>query len=108
MKKIEKRMIERTIDELRWKGTDIVDGLPPWCFVKDYATNTLTVVERHEEGHLPRLGYGISGEHLDEANEMIGVSAVQRMAMLIGSMVGWDVPGADPAFYEQYKQEVGA
>ena len=36
------------------------------------------------------------------------VTPAQRMAMEIGSMAGWDVPGADPKNYEiQRKEQIG-
>ena len=43
----------------------------------------------------------------DELNENLGVSPVQRQAMEIGSLAGWDVPGADPKAYEQDALQMG-
>ena len=40
-------------------------------------------------------------------NENLGVSPVQRQAMEIGSLAGWDVPGADPKAYEQDALQMG-
>ena len=40
-------------------------------------------------------------ELADELNEDLGVTPIQRQAMEIGSMAGWDVPGADPKHYEE-------
>ena len=43
----------------------------------------------------------------DSRNREMGVTRAQEEAMLCGSMHGWTVPGADPAFVEemQKKQE---
>ena len=38
-------------------------------------------------------------------NERLGVDMWQRKAMEIGSMRGWDVPGADPASYQERNTE---
>lgn len=38
-------------------------------------------------------------ELADQLNEQLGVTMWQRKAMEVGSMCGWDVPGADPAKY---------
>jgi hypothetical protein len=46
-------------------------------------------------------------ELADELNENLGVSPVQRQAMEIGSLAGWDVPGADPKAYEQDALQMG-
>lgn len=46
-------------------------------------------------------------ELADELNEHLGVTPIQRQAMEVGSMAGWDVPGADPAKYQENYPKMG-
>ena len=46
-------------------------------------------------------------ELADELNGKLGVSPIQRQAMEVGSMAGWDVPGADPAKYQEDYPQMG-
>ena len=47
-------------------------------------------------------------ELADKMNEKLGVNPIQRQAMEVGSMCGWDVPGAEPAKYEEdYRPQMG-
>ena len=43
----------------------------------------------------------------DEQNRKLGVTPAQEEAMKIGSMCGWDVPGADPDNCEDIVQRRG-
>lgn len=52
-------------------------------------------VKRGESGFYP-VYTRISA---DDLNEQHGVTPAQREAMLIGSMMGWTVPGANPDFW---------
>ena len=47
-------------------------------------------------------------ELADQLNEQLGVNMWQRQAMEVGSMCGWDVPGADPAKYQEDYVQTGA
>ena len=46
-------------------------------------------------------------ELVDELNEKLGVTPSQRQAMEIGSLAGWDAPGADPKAYEPDVLQLG-
>jgi hypothetical protein len=41
-------------------------------------------------------------KHVLEMNRELGVTRQQMEAMKVGSMFGWDVPGADPKSYDEY------
>jgi len=44
---------------------------------------------------------------VDDWNERHGVTPAQAEAMLIGSMFGWEVPGADPDSYPELNRVEG-
>jgi hypothetical protein len=71
-----------------------MSGRPSWCFARNGDT---TVILMNEVSGYQDAPYHMSGE-LDTINEMIGVDEKQAKAMFIGSMFGWDVPGADPSY----------
>ena len=83
----------------------IAEGLPELCFSTLASTGQLICVKRGENGYYPSdwdTGDKERNVELaDELNEYLGVSPGQRQAMEVGSMCGWDVPGADPKADEQ-------
>ena len=71
--------------------------LPAECFVRLETDGSLARIVRGERGYYSCSGGYTKPELVDRLNEELGVSPVQREAMLMGSMWGWEVPGADPA-----------
>lgn len=87
------------------------EGLPELCFSTLPGTGELICIKRGESGYYPSDWNTSSREHnrqiADEQNQRLGVTPAQKEAMMCGSMFGWNVPGATPAFVEemQKKQE---
>lgn len=93
-------------------GPKLAEGLPEMCFSTLLATGGLICIKRGETGYYPSErdtgDKERNAELADQLNEQLGVTIWQRKAMEVGSMCGWDVPGADPAKYlEDYKPQMG-
>ena len=86
-------------------------GLPKLCFSTLPISGTLISIKRGESGYYPSdwntPDRAQNRQIADEQNQRLGVTPSQEEAMVCGSMHGWTVPGADPAFVEemQKKQE---
>ena len=84
-------------------GPKVADGLPEMCFSTLLTTGDLICIKRGETGYYPSdWDTGDKEQNVelaDQLNEQLGVTMWQRKAMEVGSMCGWDVPGADPAKY---------
>ena len=93
-------------------GPKIAEGLPELCYSVHESTGELIVIKRGECGYHP-TDYSTPDkernvELADHLNEKLGVDMWQRQAMEVGSICGWDVPGADPAKYlEPYNPQMG-
>ena len=87
----------------------VAEGLPELCFSTLASNGQLICIRRGESGYYPsQWDTGDKERNVelaDELNERRGVTPAQRQAMEIGSMAGWDVPGADPANYESQREE---
>ena len=94
-----------------YKRQKLAEGLPELCFSVLPSTGELICIKRGENGYYPSDwstdDSAQNRELADYNNERLGVTQAQRLAMECGSMHGWNVPGADPAFVEemQKKQE---
>jgi hypothetical protein len=89
----------------------LAEGLPELCFSTLPGTGDLICIKRGESGYYKSDWSTDSREKNQELadynNERLGVTAAQRQAMECGSMHGWNVPGADPASYEQEAPQMG-
>ena len=85
------------------------EGLPELCFSTMPGTGELICIKRGESGYYPSDWSTSSREHnrqiADEQNQRLGVTPAQKEAMMCGSMFGWNVPGANPAFVEEMQQK---
>ena len=84
-------------------GPKLAEGLPELCYSVHESTGELIVIKRGECGY-HQTDYSTEDkerniELADYNNERLGVTPIQRRAMELGSICGWDVPGADPAKY---------
>ena len=70
-------------------------GLPPLCYARHPETGATVLIVRGEDGHHPIQTFLTPGQLNAALAEP--PTAAQIQAMLVGSMFGWQVPGADPA-----------
>lgn len=78
----------------------LAEGLPEMCFSLLPGSGQLICIKRGESGYYPS-DWSTDDAHenrriADEQNARLGISPAQEEAMKIGSLCGWDVPGADP------------
>lgn len=91
---------------------DSLTRLPDLCWSVLPGEGTLICIKKGESGYYPSdwsTGDRAQNRYLaDYNNQRRGITPAQEQAMLTGSMCGWDVPGADPKWYEEHQnQEMG-
>ena len=92
-------------------GPKLAEGLPDMCWSVLPGEGKLICIKRGESGYY-LSDWGTSDPErnrriADHNNQERGITWAQEQAMLIGSMAGWNSPGADPKTYEQKQQEMG-
>jgi hypothetical protein len=84
---------------------EVENKLPELCYVKipgGEPGRRVGIIKRGEAGYYltdydnSKASQDVIEEFVDEMNEALGVSHEQATAMLVGSMWGWHLPGADP------------
>ena len=77
--------------------------LPQSCYSTMPSTGELIILKRGKEGYFPTAedtGDRLQNQKIAEFNNHVrGISPAQVIAMEVGSMCGFDVPGADPQYY---------
>ena len=74
-------------------------GLPRYCYAYLPTTQEEIRIDIAESGYIP-MGKNENDGNVKKMNRESGVTPAQAKAMQVGSMFGWDVPGADPKSYD--------
>ena len=78
---------------------NMFDGLPKFCFVIAPTEPNLVLVILGGTGY-SHTKIPATDKNLDFYNGRLCVTNGQAEAMLVGSVFGWDVPGANPQVYD--------
>ena len=75
-------------------------GLPLYSYAYLPTTQEEIRIDIAQSGYTPIRKQG-NGRAANEMNRELGISPAQAEAMKVGSMFGWNVPGADPKNYDE-------
>ena len=101
---------DKQIQEMH-QASKLAEGLPEACYSVMPSTGTLICIKRGERGYYTSgmdTGDRKQNEKLaNSLNEELHITPTQRLAMEVGSMFGWTVPGAAPTAYDQQQTKGG-
>ena len=80
-------------------------GLPRYSYAYLPTTQEEIRVDIAESGYTPIRKQG-NARAANEMNRELGITPAQTEAMKVGSMFGWDVPGADPKNYDETRKAI--
>ena len=94
-------------ERMEQNGNEVIplrSSLPDRCYTVLAETGEMIIVKKGESGYyhsdLNCKDASVSRVITAENNKKLGISKVQEECMAVGSLFGWDVPGADPANYD--------
>ena len=102
------------IEESGNKVIPLHSSLPDQCYIYAETENKIGIVKKGESGYYKTdvLESNNINSHdeakafVAELNEKLGVTPIQRRAMMAGSMFGWHTPAADPKNYDENGQAI--
>ena len=85
-------------------------SLPNQCYVYVQTERRIGIVKKGESGYYKTdiaecnniKNHVKAKTFVDELNKRLGVTTAQAKAMMVGSMCGWHVPGANPKNYDEH------
>lgn len=78
------------------------DGLPPVCYIRHLTTGANVLIRRGEAGYVP-VDTLCSPDCLNSRLPRVPTED-EIAAMGYGSLMGWDGPGSDPAFWPRRRE----
>jgi hypothetical protein len=86
------------------KTEDTFDDLPEFCYSTSELNGKTILIKRGETGYYTTTYADIPAQSL---NEQLGIIKEEQIAMVHGSMFGWDTPGANPLAYKALNKKKG-